>query len=84
MARVALQHIFQAGRRRTMDFEHAFLQSNFFMLFQMMFLGSLMVPSMFGRVDIYGKAARTAATLVVTVGPVAILMYVLFEVSHLN
>ena len=54
------------------------------MLFQMMFLGSLMVPSMFGRADIYGKAARTAATLVVTVGPVAILMYVLFEVSHLN
>jgi len=67
-----------------MDLEHAFLQSNFFMLFQMMFLGSLMVPSMLGRVDIYGKAARNAATLVVTVGPVAILMYVLFEVSHLN
>ncbi len=67
-----------------MELEHAFLQSNFFMLFQMMFLGSLMVPSMIGRLDIYGKAARTAATVVVTVGPVAILMYVLFEVSHLN
>jgi hypothetical protein len=67
-----------------MDLEHAFLQSNFFMLFQMMFLGALMVPSMLGRGDIYGKAARTAATLVVTMGPVAILMYVLFEVSQLN
>ena len=67
-----------------MDFEHALLQSNFFLLVQMMLLGSLMVPSMFGRADIYGKAARTAATLVVTVGPVGILMYVLFEVSHLN
>ena len=66
-----------------MELEHAFLQSNFFMLFQMMFLGSLMVPSMLGRADIYGKAARTAATVVVTVGPVAILMYVLFQVSHL-
>ncbi len=53
------------------------------MLFQMMFLGSLMVPSMLGRQDIYGKAARSGATLVVTVGPVAILLYVLFEVSHL-
>ena len=53
------------------------------MLFQMMFLGSLMVPSMLGRADIYGKAARTGATLAVTVGPVAILMYVLFEVSQL-
>jgi len=66
-----------------MELEHAFLQSNFFMLFQMMFLGSLMVPSMLGRLDIYGKAARTAASVVVTVGPVAILLYVLFEVSHL-
>jgi hypothetical protein len=54
------------------------------MLFQMMFLGSLMVPSLLGRLDIYGKAARTAATVVVTVGPVAMLVYVLFEVSQLN
>ena len=67
-----------------MELEHAFLQSNFFTLFQMMFLGSLMVPSMLGRLDIYGKAARTAATVVVTVGPVAMLVYVLFEVSLLN
>ena len=67
-----------------MDLEHVFLQSNLFMLFQMMFLGSLMVPSAIGRMDIYGKAARTAASLVVTVGPVSILLYVLFEVSHLN
>jgi hypothetical protein len=66
-----------------MELEHAFLQSNFFVLFQMMFLGSLMLPSMLGRLDIYGKAARTAATVVVTAGPAAILMYVLFEVSHL-
>ncbi len=67
-----------------MELEHAFLQSNLFTLFQMMFLGSLMVPSMLGRLDIYGKAARTAATVVVTVGPVAMLVYVLFEVSLLN
>jgi hypothetical protein len=67
-----------------MELEHAFLQSNYFTLFQMIFLGSLMAPSLLGRADIYGKAARTAATLVVTVGPVALLMYVLFEVSHLR
>jgi len=66
-----------------MDFEHAFLQSNMFLTFQMMFLGSLLLPSLFGRMDIYGKAARTAASLVVSFGPVAILMYVLFEVSRL-
>ena len=67
-----------------MELEHAFLQSNFFVLFQMMFLGSLMLPSMLGRLDIYGKAARIAATLVVSVGPITMLMYVLFEVSQLN
>lgn len=67
-----------------MDLEHAFLQSNFFLLFQMMFLGSLMVPNLLGREDMYGKAARNTASLVVTVGPVAILLYVLFEVSHLS
>lgn len=66
-----------------MELEHAFLQSNFFLLFQMMFLGSLMMPSMLGRADIYGKAARSGATLVVTAGPIAILLYVLFEVSHM-
>ena len=67
-----------------MEFEHAFLQSNYFLMFQMMFMGSLLVPSMLGRTDIYGKAVRTAATLTVSFGPVAILLYVLFEVSHLN
>jgi len=67
-----------------MDFEHALAQSNAFLLFQMMFMGSLLVPSMLGRTDIYGKAARTAATLVVSFGPVAILVYVLFEVSQLR
>ena len=67
-----------------MEFEHAFQQSNFFMVFQMLFMGSLLVPSLFGRTDIYGKAAQTAATITLSFGPVAILLYVLFEVSHLN
>lgn len=66
-----------------MDLEHEFLQANFLLLFQMIFLGGLMAPGMLGREDLYGKAARSGATLVVTVGPVAILMYVLFEVSRL-
>ncbi len=66
-----------------MELEHVFLQSNVFLMFQMMFMG-LLIPGMLGRVDIYGKAARTGATWVVSVGPIAILMYVLFEVSHLN
>jgi len=66
-----------------MELEHAFLQSNLFLMLQMMFMG-LLVPGLLGRADIYGKAVRTASTLVVSVGPMAILLYVLFEVSHLN
>ncbi|MCK9418249.1 MAG: hypothetical protein M0R70_02590 [Nitrospirae bacterium] len=67
-----------------MDFEHAFLQSNFFMLFQMMFMGSLLVPSIIGRIDLYGKVVRALASNVVSFGPVALLVYVLYQVSHLN
>jgi len=69
---------------KTMELEHAFQQSNYFLLFQLIFMGSLLVPSMVGRTDIYGKAVRTAASLTVSFGPVAILLYVLFEVSQLN
>jgi hypothetical protein len=67
-----------------MDFEHAFLQSNLFTIFQMMFMGSLLVPSIIGRIDLYGKLVRALASNVVSFGPVALLMYVLYQVSHLN
>jgi hypothetical protein len=67
-----------------MDFEHAFLQSNFFTIFQMMFMGSLLVPSIIGRIDLYGKLVRALASNVVSFGPVALLMYVLYHVSRLN
>ncbi len=67
-----------------MDFEHAFLQSNFFVIFQMMFMGSLLVPSLIGRIDLYGKVVRALSSNVVSFGPVALLVYVLYQVSHLN
>lgn len=67
-----------------MDFEHAFVQSNLFMLFQMMFMASLIVPSIIGRVDLYGKVVRALASNVISFGPAALLVYVLYQVSHLN
>ncbi len=67
-----------------MDFEHAFLQSNFFVLFQMMFMGSLLIPGIMGRIDLYGKVVRVLTSNVVSFGPVALLVYVLYNVSHLN
>jgi hypothetical protein len=67
-----------------MEFEHAFMQSNFFMIFQMMFIVSMLVPSFIGRIDLYGKVVRSLASNVVSFGPVAMLVYVLYQVSHLN
>ena len=67
-----------------MEFEHAMMQSNLFLLFQMMFMGSMLVPSFIGRIDLYGKVVRALASNVISFGPVAMLVYVLYQVSHLN
>lgn len=67
-----------------MYFEHALQQSNSFLLFQMMFMGSLLIPGIIGRFDVYGKVARLLASNVVSFGPVAMLVYVLYQVSHLH
>jgi hypothetical protein len=67
-----------------MEFEHAYIQSNFFMIFQMLFMGSLIVPSIIGRIDLYGKVIRVLASNVISFGPVALLVYILYHVSHLN
>jgi hypothetical protein len=67
-----------------MDFEHAFQQSNMFLLFQMMFMGSLLIPSMIGRIDLYSKVVRSLASNVISFWPVVMLAYVLYQVSHLN
>jgi hypothetical protein len=67
-----------------MEFEHAFQQSNIFLMFQMMFMGSLLVPSMLGRMDLYSKGVRALASNVVSFGPIAMLVYVLYQVSRLN
>jgi len=52
-------------------------------MFQMMFLGSLLVPSMLGRMDLYNKVVRALTSNVVSFWPVAMLAYVLYQVSHL-
>jgi hypothetical protein len=54
------------------------------MIFQMMFMVSLLMPSIIGRIDLYGKVVRALASNVVSFGPVAMLVYVLYQVSHLN
>jgi len=47
-------------------------------------MGSLMVPAMINRVDLYRSFIRTAASHIVSFGPFLLLVYVLFEVSRLS
>ncbi len=67
-----------------MYFEHALQQSNFFLMLQMLFMGSLLIPSVIGRMDLYGKVVRSLASNIISFGPVAMLAYVLYQVSRLN
>ena len=66
-----------------MELEHVLHQPGWFLLVQLL-MGSLMVPAMINRHDIYRSFVRMAATNVVTFGPFGLLVYVLFEVSKLS
>lgn len=65
-----------------MELEHVLQQSGWFLVMQML-MGSLMVPAMLGRADLYRSFVRSAASYVVTFGPFGLLVYVLFEVSRI-
>jgi uncharacterized membrane protein YeaQ/YmgE (transglycosylase-associated protein family) len=67
-----------------MDFEHAFQQTGFILSLQMMVVGSVMGPAVMGRSDFYRIIVGKIASLVVTFGPMAMLLYVLYAVSRLG
>ena len=66
-----------------MEIEHAFQQSGFLVAFQLMVLGSLFVPAVIGGSALYHRFMRTMASYVVSFGPMGLLVYVLYRVSHL-
>jgi len=66
-----------------MELEYLYQHSGSFMMLQLM-MGSLLVPAAIGRSDLYRSFVRSASSYVVSFGPVAILVYVLFEVSRLS
>ena len=66
-----------------MELEYLFQHSGPFMVLQLR-MGSLMVPAVMGRTDLYRSFVRNMASYVVSFGPVALLVYVLFEVSRLS
>ena len=69
--------------RRAMELEHLLHQSGWYFTLQML-LGAFMVPAMIGRADLYRSFIRTTAHHVVSFGPPALLVYVLYEVSRLS
>ena len=65
-----------------MELEHLLHQSGLHLIFQIM-MASLMLPAMTGRGDLYRAFVRAVASNVVSFGPLALLAYVLYEVTRL-
>jgi len=66
-----------------MELEHMLHQTGWYLMAQLL-MGSIMVPAMIGRLDLYRSFIRMAASHVVSFGPFALLVYVLYEVSRLS
>lgn len=66
-----------------MELEYFVQHSGSFMILQLM-MGSLLAPAALGRTDLYRSFVKSAASYVVSFGPVVLLVYVLFEVSRLS
>ncbi len=67
-----------------MDFEHAFQQTEFILAMQMMIVGSALGLVLMGRNNFYRIFVGQIASFVVTFGPMAVLLYVLYAVSRLS
>ncbi len=67
-----------------MDFEHAFQQSGFLVAIQLMIIGSVAAPAALGGTPLLQKFIRTLASYVVSFGPMAILVYVLYKLSQIS
>ncbi|MDA8100926.1 MAG: hypothetical protein M0042_15015 [Nitrospiraceae bacterium] len=67
-----------------MELEYLFHSSGFALALQLLFLGSVMMPGAMGRADLYRKFLSATASLVVTIGPFSLLLYMLYEVSKLS
>lgn len=67
-----------------MELEHAFQQSGFLVAFQIMVVGSLIAPAALGGAALYHRFVRVIASYVVSFGPMAILIYVLYKVSQIS
>ena len=67
-----------------MELEHLFQQTVKFTLLQMVFMTSLYIAEQTGRGEMVRAFVRTAVSVVVNVGPMSLLVYILFQVSRLS
>lgn len=67
-----------------MELEHLFQQTTYFMVLQMIFSGTLYVAELMGRGELVRSFVRQAASVVVTFGPMSLLIYILMQVSKLS
>ena len=67
-----------------MELEHVFQQSGFLVAFQLLVITSLIGPGVIGGSALYHRFVRTMASFVVSFAPAALLVYVLYKVSHLS
>jgi hypothetical protein len=68
---------------KKMELEHVLHHPGWFLAMQLL-MGSMMVPAMINRNDLYRSFVRSVASHVVTFGPFGLLVYVLFEVAKLS
>lgn len=66
-----------------MGFEHLFQASGFAVALQLLFVASLLLPAAMDRSDLYQAFVRKLASVTVTLGPIGLLIYVLYQVSRL-
>ena len=84
MHRRCSETVFLVNGEDAMELEHLFPHSPSFLILQLMAAGSLLIPAALGRAELYRMGIREMASNVVTFGPVALLGYVLYEVSKLS
>lgn len=67
-----------------MGLEHAFQQTGFLVALQLMIVGSVLAPGVLGGAVLFQRFVTTAASYVVSFGPIAVLIYMLYRVSQLG
>ncbi len=67
-----------------MELEHAFQQSGYLAALQIFIAGTLLAPEIGGRGHLYRRFVEKAAVYMVSFGPMALLVYVLYRVSRLS